>query len=69
MENYFKNIYKTDLCDCIKRNTKGTHLYSRWAYKQGGLISGLAYIWNNIFIGKWMGLYPGDLKPGGGALK
>ena len=33
---YFKNIYKTDLCDCLKRNAKGTHLYSRWVYKRGG---------------------------------
>ena len=45
---YFKNIYKTDFCDSIKRNAKGTHLYSRWAYKQGGLypgglISGIIY--------------------------
>ena len=32
----------------------------------GGLISGWAYIQNNIFIGKRMGLYPGGgLKPGG----
>ena len=46
---YFKNIYETDLCDCLKRNAKGTHLYSRWAYKRGGglypgaLISGIIY--------------------------
>ena len=26
---------------------------------------GWAYIRNNIFVGKWMGLYPGGLKPGG----
>ena len=25
----------------------------------GGLISGWACIWNNIFVGKWMGLFPG----------
>ena len=24
---------------------------------------------DNIFVGKWMGLYPGGLKPGGGGLK
>ena len=53
---YFKNIYRTDLCVCLKRN-------SRWAYKRGGLTSGWAYIRNNIFVGKWMGLYRG----GGGA--
>ena len=73
--SYFKNIHKTDLCDCLRRNAKGTHLYSRWACKEerglypGGLISGWAYIPNNIFIGKWMGLYRGGgggLKPGGG---
>ena len=58
---YFKNISKTDLCDCLKGIAKGTHLYSRWAYKQegGGLISGWAYIRNNVFVGKWMGLYRG----------
>ena len=50
---YFKNIYKTDLCDCLKRNAKGTHLYSRWAYKRewglypGGLISGIIYLLTN----------------------
>ena len=35
-------------------------------FELGGLISGWAYIRNNIFIGKWMGLYPGGLKTGGG---
>ena len=29
-----------------------------------GLISGGAYIRNNIFVWKWMGLYPGGLKSG-----
>ena len=33
---YFKNIYKTNLCDWLKRNAKGTHFYSIWAYKRGG---------------------------------
>ena len=33
---YFKNTYKTDFCECLKRNEKGTHLYSRCAYKRGG---------------------------------
>ena len=28
-------------------------------------MSGWAYIRNKIFVGKWMGLYPGALKPGG----
>ena len=37
-----------------------THLYITWAYKQG------AHIRNNIFISKWMGLYPRGLKPGVG---
>ena len=36
---------------------------------RGQLISRWAYIWNNIFIGKWMGLYPGGLKTGGGGFK
>ena len=35
----------------------------------GELISGWAYIQNNIFVGKWIGLYRGGggggLKPGG----
>ena len=67
---YFKNIYETDLCDCLKRNTKGTHLYSRWAYKRGGgLIPGWTYIRNYIFVGKWMGLYPGGGLKTGEALK
>ena len=65
---YLKNIYKTDLSDCLKRNAKETHLYSRWAYKRGGggLISGWAYIRNKIFVCNWMGLYPGGLKTGWG---
>ena len=66
---YFKNVYKTDLCDCLtglKRNAKGTLLYSRWAYKRGGglypggLISGIKYLLANEY-----GLYPGGLKTGG----
>ena len=44
---YFKNIYKTDLCNCLKRNAKGTHLYR---LINGGLISGWAYIRNNTFV-------------------
>ena len=32
----------------------------------GGLISRRTYIRNNIFVGRWMGLYPGRLKTGGG---
>ena len=49
---YFKNIYKTDLCERLKRNTKGTHLYSRWVYKWGGgggegLISRIIYLLAN----------------------
>ena len=31
-------------------------------YTVDGLINGGgAYIWNDIFVGKWMGLYPGVL--------
>ena len=38
----------------------------RYLRKTEGLISGWAYIRNNIFVSKWMGLYPGGgLKPGG----
>ena len=39
-----------------------THLYIRWAYEQR------AYIWNNIFISKWMDSCLRGLKSGGGAL-
>ena len=35
---------------------------------EGGVVSGWAYIRNNIFVGKWMGLYPEGIKTGG-ALK
>ena len=65
---YFKNIYKTDLCDCLKRNAKGTHLhvyvYSRWVYKQGGW----AYIRNNYSLAKGWAHIQGGLKTKG-ALK
>ena len=54
---YFKKIYKTDLHNCLKRNAKGTYLYT---------VDGLIIIPNNIFVGKWMGLYLGGLKMGGG---
>ena len=43
------------------------HLYIRWDYKPGREGGGGAYIRNNIFVSKLMGLYPGS-KPGGGAL-
>ena len=33
------------------------------------LINGGAYIRKNIFVGKWMGLYPGGGLKTGGALK
>ena len=32
----------------------------------GGLISRWAYNNIHVFVGKWMGLYPGGLKTGGG---
>ena len=50
----------------FKKNTKGTHLYSRWAYKRGGglypdgLISGIKYS-----LAKGWAYIRGDLKPGG----
>ena len=68
---YFKNIYETDFCDCIKRNAKGTHLYSRWAYKQGGLYP--AGLISGIIYNHWQmnGLISGGglIRGGGGALK
>ena len=48
----------------FKKKCKRIHFYSRWAYKWGGLIYGWAYIQNNIFVSKWMGLYLGGLKVG-----
>ena len=49
----------------VKKREKSTliHLYIRWTFKQGG--GGGAYIRNNIFVSKSMGLYPGGLKTGG----
>ena len=51
----------------VKKREKSTliHLYIRWTFKQGGG-GGEAYIRNNIFVSKSMGLYPGGLKTGGG---
>ena len=48
----------------LKRNAKGTHLYSGWDYKRQEEGGGGAYIRNYIFVGKWMGLY----TSGGGGL-
>ena len=63
---YFKNIYKTDLCDCLKRSAKGTHLYSSWAYKLGGE-EGRAYIPVGLIYSLANGsayIRGGGLKPG-----
>ena len=46
---YLKNIYKTDLCDCLKQTQK------EHTYTVAGLISRWAYIRNIIVVGKWMG--------------
>ena len=61
---YFKNIYKTDLGDWnswnfyVQKETQKEHTYT-----VDGLINagegGGAYMRNNIFVGKWMGLYLG----------
>ena len=48
----------------FKRNAKGTHLYSRWAYKRGGLISGIIY----SLADGWAYIWTGGLKTRG-ALK
>ena len=65
---YFKNIYKTDLCDCLKKNRKrNTLIQYSWAYKRagfkypGGLISGIKYSLANGWA-----YIRGGLKPGGG---
>ena len=59
---YFKYIYKTDLCDCLKETQK-EHTYTVDGLINGGgvVISEWAYIRNNIFVGKWVGLYPGGI--------
>ena len=51
---YFKNIYKTDLCDCLKRNANRTHLHSRWASIRGGLKSGI--LWYVLRFGAFSNL-------------
>ena len=74
---YFQKLtYKTDLCDwnnwnfdVFKKEMQKEHTYTvDGLINGGGLISGWSYIRNYVFIGNWMGLYPGGLKTGG-ALK
>ena len=50
----------------FKKKRKRNTLIQQMGLYTGGLISGWAYIQNNIFVGKWMGLYPGGLKTAGG---
>ena len=53
----------------FKKKRKKEHTYTVDGLINGGrFISEWAYIRNNIklFVGKWMGLYPGGLKTGGG---
>ena len=52
--------------DCLKKMQKEhTYTVDGLINGGGGLISRWAYIRNNIFIGKWMGLYlGGSLKLG-----
>ena len=63
---YLKNIYKTDLCDCLKQTQK-EHTYTvaglinRGAYIQGGLYPG-GLISRGAYIR--VGLYPGGLISG-----
>ena len=72
---YFQKLtYKTDLCDwnnwnfdVFKKEMQKEHTYTvDGLINGGGLISGWSYIRNYVFIGNWMGLYPGGLKTGGG---
>ena len=64
---YFKNIYKTDFrlkTLMFKKETQKKHTYAVDGLINGGGGGG-AYIRNNIFVGKWMGLYRGGgLKSG-----
>ena len=56
---YFKNIYKTDLCECLKETQK------EHTYTVDGLINGGGLYPGGLISGiKWMGLYPGRLKTG-----
>ena len=48
-----------------KAKTNTLSLYMHGFITGGKLISGGPYIWSNIFVSKWMGLYPGGLKTGG----
>ena len=65
---YFTNTYKTDLCDCLKKNAKGTvdelvNGREGGGSYPGGLISEIIY----SFANEWAYIR-GGLKPGG-ALK
>ena len=67
---YFKNIYKTDLCNCLKRNAK-KHTYTvdglingGGGLYPGGLISAINYSLANGWV--YTRSYPGGLKTRGG---
>ena len=64
---YFKNVHKTDLYDCLRRNARGTHLYSKQGggLYPGGLISRIIYLLAN----GWAYIRGGLKLGGGGALK
>ena len=69
---YFKNIYKTDLCNCLKRNAK-EHTYTVDGLINGGglypgwLISAINYSLANGWV--YTRSYPGGLKTRGEGLK
>ena len=49
----------------MSRDPKGIKANIPLHFEFGGLISGWAYMRNNIFVGKWLGFYPGGGLQGG----
>ena len=61
-----KPTYATGITGTLMFKKNGTYTVDGLINGGGGVKSEWAYIRNNIFIGKWMGSYPGSLKPEGG---
>ena len=61
---FLKPTYATGNTGTLMFKKKGTYTVDGLINGGGGGVKSVwAYIRNNIFIGKWMGLYPGSLKP------